>query len=86
MFKRLIIGLLFFVAVLSSTEPTILVNSSHTHNTFQLILSLAPNTLLGFYSKKIVKSADHWTEINTETSPATINPAFPSELLLINSV
>lgn len=86
MFKRLIVGLLLFVAALSSTEPTLLVNSSHTHKAFQLILSIAPNTLLGLYSKKIVKSADHWAEISTETTPATIDPPFPSDLVLINSV
>jgi hypothetical protein len=86
MFKRLIIGLLLVVMALSAQEPTILVNSSHTHNAFQLSLSIAPNTILGLYSKKIIKSADHWAQINTHSTPAEITPPFSKDQLLINAV
>lgn len=82
MFKRLIV-LVLATAVLA--QPLILINSSHTHNSFQLSLSIAPQTDLELYSKKIVRSKDHWAQISTRSSPATISPPFPQGLLLVNA-
>lgn len=84
MFKRLILGVLL-LAVAVHAQPLILINSSHTHNSFQLSISIAPDTDLDLYSKKIVLSSDHWAQISTRSSPATISPPFPQGLLLVNS-
>jgi hypothetical protein len=83
MFKRLLVACALLLA-LNQAQP-ILLNSSHTHNSFQLTLSIAPNTELAFYSKKIVRSSDHWALISTKRSPATVVPAFPEGHLLINT-
>jgi hypothetical protein len=84
MFKRLILGLLL-LATIGCELPVILLNSSHTHNSFQLSLSIAPGTVLELYSKKIVRSSDHWAQISTLSSPATVTPPFPAGLLLVNT-
>lgn len=65
MFKRLILGLLLAVIAVAALPP-VLINSSHTHNSFQLALSIAAHTHLQLYSKKIVRSSDHWAQINTD--------------------
>lgn len=85
MFKRLIVLVLLLAGATVQGQPQLLINSSHTHNTFQLTLSLAPDISLQLYSKKIVRSDDHWTYIDTHSSPAAISPPFPADLLLVNA-
>jgi len=83
MFKRLLVTTVLLLGLIHA-QPFLL-NSSHTHDSFQLTLSIAPETELAFYSKKIVRSSDHWALISTKTTPATIVPPFPDGRLLINT-
>ncbi len=85
MFKRLILLGVILAAAAVLAQPHLLINSSHTHNTFQLTLSLAPDISLGIYSKKIVRNSDHWVHIDTHYSPAAITPPFPANLMLVNA-
>lgn len=71
--KRLIAALLFVAATLGQSAQ-LLLNSSHTHDNFQLTISLAPHTLLRIHSEKIAISQQEWLTIDARTSPATIIP------------
>lgn len=84
--ERLILTLLLLGIAISSEVPVLLLNSSHTHNSFQVTFSIASDTSLKFYSKRMVKTNNHWALIDTHTMPASVVPPFSSENLLVNTL